>query len=129
MIQLYIYIYYIYILFLNILIHYGLSSQCYTVGPCCLSIMYIITSSANPNPPLDSSPNPFPLATTSLFSLSVTLFLFCRQVQPNEYLKIMMQAGKDRWLKHITKVRKEMCLDKRNASYHRSKFSLTIKAD
>ena len=41
-IQLYIYIY-----FLNILFHYGLSqdieysSLCYTVGPCCLSILYI----------------------------------------------------------------------------------------
>ena len=43
-IQLYIYIH---ILF-HILFHYGLSqdieysSLCYTVGPCCLSILYII---------------------------------------------------------------------------------------
>ena len=43
----YIYIYiYIYIL-VHILFHYGLSqdieysSLCYTVGPCCLSILYI----------------------------------------------------------------------------------------
>ena len=47
-IQLYIYIYiYIHILF-HILFHYGLlqdteySSLCYTVGPCCLSILYIV---------------------------------------------------------------------------------------
>ena len=46
-IQLHIYIYiYIYILF-HILFNYGLlqdieySSLCYTVGPCCLSILYM----------------------------------------------------------------------------------------
>ena len=44
-IHIYIYVY-IYILF-HILFHYGLSqdieysSLCYTIGPCCLSILYI----------------------------------------------------------------------------------------
>ena len=47
----YIYIY-IYILF-HILFHYGLlqdieySSLCYTVGPCCLSILYIVIYSSS----------------------------------------------------------------------------------
>ena len=38
----------IYIFFFHILFHYGLlqaieySSLCYTVGPCCLSVLYIV---------------------------------------------------------------------------------------
>ena len=73
--------------FLRILFHYGLSqdmeysSLCYTVGPCCLSILYfkslhlltLISHSILP-------PTPFLLAITSLFSMSVILFLFHRQV-------------------------------------------------
>ena len=73
-----------YILF-HILFQYGLSqdikysSLCYTVGPCCLSILYIIDcicyfQICNPSLPH----LPFPLATTSLFSMSVRLFLFRR---------------------------------------------------
>ena len=101
---------YIYILF-HMLFHYGLSqdieyrSLCYTVGPCCLSILCIILGwpkssfgffcnilrenpnerfgqlsslylqSQIPNPSLPHSPSP--LATTSLFSISLSLFLFC----------------------------------------------------
>ena len=54
-IQLYLHIY---ILF-HILFHYGLlqdieySSLCYTVGPCCLSILYILSLTTTlPPPPL-----------------------------------------------------------------------------
>ena len=45
-----------------ILFHYGLlqdieySSLCYTVGPCCLSILYVIVLSANSTLPI----HPFP---------------------------------------------------------------------
>ena len=49
------------------------SSLCYTVGPCCLSILYVtacICQSQAPNPSLLH-----PLATTGLFSMSVSLFL------------------------------------------------------
>ena len=72
------------ILFL-ILFHYGLSqdiessSLCYTVGPCCLSILYILVCicySQTPNLSLFYPSSP--LATTSLISVSVSLFLFCR---------------------------------------------------
>ena len=61
--------------------HYDLSgdteysSLCCTVGPCCLSSLYIIACICQ-----SSTPNPFlphtcsPLATTTLFSRSVTLF-------------------------------------------------------
>ena len=75
-----------YILF-QIFFHYGLSqnivysSLCYTLGPCCLSILYIIVCicpSQTPNPSLPHAPSP--LATTSPFSMSVSLFLFCRWV-------------------------------------------------
>ena len=75
---------YIYILFL-VLFHYRLlqdieySSLCYTVGPCCLSILYIYYCVYfNPKfliyPFLPLSP----LVTISLFSMSVSLFLFCK---------------------------------------------------
>ena len=75
---------YIYILF-HILFHYGspqdteYSSLCCTVRTCCLSILY--TKSAFANPRLPILPSPYPsLATTSPFSISVSLFLFCRYV-------------------------------------------------
>ena len=71
-----------YIFFFIFLFHYGLSqdtessSLYYTVGPCCLSILYIHQfTSANSKLPLLSCPTPFPLATTSLFSRSLILFL------------------------------------------------------
>ena len=71
----------IHILF-NIPFHYGLlqdteySSLCYTVGPCCLPILYNEFASANPKLPIHPSPTASPLAPTSLFSMSVSLF--CR---------------------------------------------------
>ena len=55
------------------------SCQCYTVGPCCLSILYATVCVCQPLTPTPSLP-PIPLATTSLASLSVILFLFCSQV-------------------------------------------------
>ena len=67
----------IYILF-HILFRYGLSqdieysSLCYTVGPCCLSVLYItacVCSSHTPSPFFPQPPSP--LATTSLFSVFV----------------------------------------------------------
>ena len=72
---------YIYTFFLNILFHYSLSqddeyiSLCYTIGPCCFSILYIYIyvyvslhlSIPNSSPSLPQCPSP--LATTSLFSL------------------------------------------------------------
>ena len=68
-IQLYINKYkYIYILF-YILFHYGLSqdieysSLCYTVGPCCLSFLYIIVCLCIPPPP---TPTPWQPPVCSL---------------------------------------------------------------
>ena len=78
---------YIYILFHILSSQDGLSqdieysSLCYTAGPCCLSILYIvicICSSQIPNSSLPNSPSL--LATTSLFSMSVSLFLFHKYV-------------------------------------------------
>ena len=77
-IQLYIYIY---IFFFRLFFHYRLlqgieySPLCYTVGPCCLSTLYIVaciceSQIADLSPPLSS------LVTISLFSMSVSLFLF-----------------------------------------------------
>ena len=63
-IQLYIYIY---ILF-QILFHYGLlqdiqySSLCYTVGPCCLTILYIMVCICSPQTPNPSLPHCLPLS-------------------------------------------------------------------
>jgi len=66
--------------------HYGSSqdieyrSLCYTVGPC-LSILLIIGCICEYQTPNLSLPHcSSPLATTSLFSTSLSLFLFCRQV-------------------------------------------------
>ena len=69
---------YIYILF-----HFGLSqnikysSLWYRVGPCCLSILYI-KSSASAKLKLPVFFPPTPIASTCIFSMSVSLFLFCR---------------------------------------------------
>ena len=46
------------------------------LGPCCLSILHIITASANPKPQYMPTPFPSPLANASLSSMSVSLFLF-----------------------------------------------------
>ena len=57
---------------LKTVFHYHLSQDveysflCYTVGPCCLSILYIIVSICYPKLPIHS----YPVATTSLFSKS-----------------------------------------------------------
>ena len=72
---------YIYILF-HILFHYDLSEDIEYISKTLLFIhpIYNILPLLIPNshsfPPLD----PFPLATTSLFSISVSLFLFHRYV-------------------------------------------------
>ena len=68
------------------LFHYDLSqdieyhSLCYTVGPCCLSILHIYTGLhlQIPKAQCISPPLPLSLATTSLFSMSMRLFLFRR---------------------------------------------------
>ena len=71
---------YIYIFF-HILSYYGLSqdiecsSLCYTVGLCRLFILYLQFVSANPTLSIHCLPPPFPLATTGLFVLYVSLFL------------------------------------------------------
>ena len=83
--HIYLCIYYIYVLIL-ILFHYRLlkdfeySSLCYTVGPCCLSLLYIVVCICSFQTP-NLSPSPLsPLVTLGLFSMSVSLFLFCKQV-------------------------------------------------
>ena len=75
-----IYIYF----FLSFLFHSDLpweieySPLCDTVGPCCLSILNVSNSLHLPTPNPQSVPfPPSYLATTSLFSMSVSLFLFC----------------------------------------------------
>ena len=75
----------IYTFFLNILFHYGLSQEtgysslCYTVGPCHSSILNVIVYIYQPQTPTPSLSLPAsPLATTSLISMSVSLFLFSR---------------------------------------------------
>ena len=71
--------------FFNILFHYGLSQEIgysslyYTVGRCCLSILTVIVWVYQPQIPSPSlSLPPAPLATTSMISMSVSLFLFHR---------------------------------------------------
>ena len=74
----------VYILFLNIYFHYGLSQEIihsplwYTVGTCCLFILSVIVYTYQPQIP-SLSPS-FPLGNNILISMSVSLFLFCRQV-------------------------------------------------
>ena len=52
------------------------SFLCYMVGPCWLSILYIVVVYVNPKF-LIYPPHLSPLVTISLFSMSVRLFLFC----------------------------------------------------
>ena len=58
---------YICIFLFQILFHYSLlqdieyGSLCYTVGPCCLSILYTVVLSANPKLLIYPSLSPFPL--------------------------------------------------------------------
>ena len=52
---------------------YILCYLCYTVGSCCLSVLYMIIWSTN----LKLSNHPPTLSTANLFSTSVSLFLFC----------------------------------------------------
>ena len=58
------------------------SYLCYTVGPYCLSILYVKAYIYYCQPPTPSLPNPCPtpspLATASLFSMTIILFLFHR---------------------------------------------------
>ena len=68
--------------FFNILFHYGLSQEigysllCCTIGPCCLTILNVIVCIYQPQTPSPSLSFPhFPLATTNLISMSVSLFL------------------------------------------------------
>ena len=59
----------------------GYSSLCYTVGPCCLSILNVIVCIYQPQIPSPYlSFTPSPLATISLVSMFVSLFLFCRYI-------------------------------------------------
>ena len=53
----------------------GFSSLCYMIGPHCSSILNVTFASTNLKLPGYPSPT---LANTSLFFLSVSLFLFCR---------------------------------------------------
>ena len=75
--KVYIYIQlYIYTFFLNILFHYSLSqdneysSLCYTIGPCCFSILYIYISVhlliPNSSPSLPQPPPPWQPQVCSL---------------------------------------------------------------
>ena len=56
---------------------YILCYLCYTVGSCCLSVLYTRIWSTNPKLSIHPSPTP-PRQTASLSSTSVSLFLFCR---------------------------------------------------
>ena len=74
----------LYTLYFSFIFHHvpsqvtGHSSLCYTAGPHCLPILNVnsltLNSQSIPLPP------PLALATTSLLSLSKSLFLFCRTV-------------------------------------------------
>ena len=73
--------------FFSILFHYGLSldiensSLCYTSSLCCLSILNVsIVTSTNPKLSVSLSFPYFRWGTTSLISMSMSLFLFCRQI-------------------------------------------------
>ena len=61
--------------FFNILFHYGLpqetgySSLCYTVGPCCLSVLNVIVWIYQPQAPSPSLSHPFSPLATSLVSM------------------------------------------------------------
>ena len=70
--------------FFNIHLHYGLSQEtgysslCYTLGPCCSSILNVIVCIYQPQIPSPSLPLPTPLATTSLISMSLLLSFVIR---------------------------------------------------
>ena len=76
--QAYIYIHSFY----HTIFHHGLSQEIgysslyYRVGPHCLSILNVIVASTNPNSQSILLPHPSPLASTSLFSISLSSFLF-----------------------------------------------------
>ena len=55
------------------------SPLCYTIGLCCLPVLYIVIVSANRKLLIDPNPPPTlsPLVIMNLFSSSVSLFLFC----------------------------------------------------
>ena len=55
------------------------SPLCCTAGSHCLSTPNARVRLDEPQTPSPSPPLPSPLATTSLFSESMSLFLFCRQ--------------------------------------------------
>ena len=71
----------VYTLF-QILFHYRLlqnieySSMCYTVRPCCLSVLFIVECICHSQAPNLSLPLFSPLVTINLLSISVSLFLF-----------------------------------------------------
>ena len=76
MIQLYAYIYFFFKNSFPLWFIPGLS-LCYTVGPCCLCILNMIICIYQPQTPSPSVSLPTStLATTSLISMSVNLFLF-----------------------------------------------------
>ena len=52
-----------------------------TVKPSCLSMCILQIASINPERPVLPAPGPLPTATASLFSVSVGLFLFHREVR------------------------------------------------
>ena len=52
-------------------------SLCYTIGPCCLSILYVIVHICCPQTPIPSPLHaPCPLEATILFFMSMSLFCF-----------------------------------------------------
>ena len=63
-----------------VMVYHGiLNTVLCRVGPCCLSILYIIVCTCWPQTPSPSLLHaPAPRATTILFSLPVNLLLFCR---------------------------------------------------
>ena len=74
---------YVHVLFC-VLFHYRLlqgneySSMCYTVGPCCLPVLYIAVCSCwSQTPNLCLLPLPFPFGKHK-FVFCVSLFLFCK---------------------------------------------------
>ena len=75
----------------HILFHYRLlqdteySSLCYTVNPYCLPVLYIVVCTCSK---LLIYLSPIPLIIVSLFSMSVSLFLFCKQVHAYSFLQI-----------------------------------------
>ena len=70
----------IFVIFFSIMVYYRILNIVFCVTQkdlVCLFSMYYFAS-ANLKLPLHPCPTPSPLATTSLYSMSVSLFLFCR---------------------------------------------------